>query len=61
MIKIYKKQDEPFKGSWVVETDTHIADALCWDEMLGLVASITIDEPVVRTRYMEEKKGGSDD
>ena len=56
MIKIYIKEDEPFKGSWMVETETHIAEALGWDEMLGLIASLTISEPVYRLRYMDKKQ-----
>ena len=52
MIKIYQKEDEPFKGSWMVETETHIADALCWDEMLGLVATLTLPDNFPKMRYM---------
>lgn len=55
MIKIYKKTVEPFIGSWVVETENTIADALCWDEMLVLVASLTIPSDLSKTRYQLPK------
>lgn len=43
-------------GAWVVETENTIADALCWDEMLGLVASLTIPSDLSKSRYQLPKE-----
>lgn len=56
MIKIYKKETEPWKGSWVVETDTHIADGLAWDEMMGLVARLTMSNVTSHMNWFKKKE-----
>lgn len=43
---------EPYAGSFIVEQDGRMAMGLAWDEMLGQIAALTIDQMILRmTRH----------